>query len=407
MRKKFIYIFFIFIILVGNFVNNVKVLAISEDDEDFDEAWIYEAKNEVTEEKPSIQSKNVVAIDRESKKILFSKNENEKVPMASTTKIMTAIIAIENIDNFDEVVKVDKEAATTQGSRLGLTTGASISYNDLLYGLLLCSGNDAAVQLAISISGSVQEFAKLMNYKAYELGLVSTHFVTPHGLDEEGHVTTAYELAKLTDYALSIEKFAKIVSTTMYTVMINGYSKQIGNTNELLGYLEGVNGVKTGYTSGAGRCLVTSTLRDNFNIIVVVLGADTKKIRTKDSIKIIEYCYRTYKMIDLEELVQENYNSWCDINKKRITIYKGVTNSIFLKINENMCKKYPVNSTDDISIDINAKLNLKAPVYQNEKIGELVIKENQKSIFKIDILTDSDVAKKGIQIYFKEILLQY
>ena len=124
-----------------------------------------------------------------------------------------------------------------------------------------------------------------MNQKAIDLGLKNTHFITPHGLDEEGHYTTAYELALIADYALSIDKISEVVKTKTYTVTINGGSKTINNTNELLGYLNGVNGVKTGFTNGAGRCLVTSVERNEFNIITVVLGADTKKIRTQDSRK--------------------------------------------------------------------------------------------------------------------------
>ena len=126
-----------------------------------------------------------------------------------------------------------------------------------------------------------------MNKKAKELNLNHTHFITPHGLDEEGHYTTAYELALMADYALNIEKFSEVVSTKIHNVNINGHIKTITNTNELLGYLNGVNGVKTGFTNGAGRCLITSVERDGFNIITVVLGADTKKIRTKDSINLI------------------------------------------------------------------------------------------------------------------------
>ena len=142
---------------------------------------------------------------------------------------------------------------------------------------MLCSGNDAAVQIAISIAGSVENFSNLMNQKAQNLGLNNTHFVTPHGLDRDAHYTTAYELAIITDNALKNSKIRQVVSTKEYTVNINGYPKAISNTNELLGYLNGVKGVKTGYTSKAGRCLVSYVERDGFELITVVLGADTRK----------------------------------------------------------------------------------------------------------------------------------
>ena len=153
--------------------------------------------------------------------------------MASTTKIMTAIIVIEN-STLTQTVSVCKKAAGTGGSRLGLKENDSITILDLLYGLLLCSGNDAAVQLAISTSGSISNFTTLMNKKAFELGLENTNFVTPHGLDSSMHYTTAYELALITNYALSLKLFSKIVNTKAYSVTINGCGKLLTNTNELL-----------------------------------------------------------------------------------------------------------------------------------------------------------------------------
>ena len=165
----------------------------------------------------------------------------------------------------------------------------------------------------------MEGFAVMMNKKAQELGLKNTSFVTPHGLDEDGHHTTAYELAVLTDYALNNPKFAKVVNTKNYTVTINGTPKDLSNTNELLGYLQGVNGVKTGFTNNALRCLVSSTVRNNFNIITVVLGADTKKIRTMDSIKLIEYTYQNYEQVDLTKPLNEEYEKWKELTKLKLT----------------------------------------------------------------------------------------
>ena len=144
-----------------------------------------------------------------------------------------------------------------------------------------------------------------MNKKAEELGLKNTHFVTPHGLDDNEHYTTAYELAVLTDYALKNEKFAQIVNTKTCTINVNGMPRQITNTNELLGNLNGVNGVKTGFTGNAMRCLVTSCTRNGNQIITVVLGADTKNKRTEDSIKLIEYAFSNYERINLEVSVRK------------------------------------------------------------------------------------------------------
>ena len=221
-------------------------------------------------EMPSINSRSAVVIDRNSKRILYGKNEKDKRPMASTTKIITALLVIEK-GNFNDIVTVSKKAAITGGSRLGLKTNDKITVKDLVYGLMMVSGNDAAVALAEYIAGDVKSFADLMNERAKQIGLENTHYVTPHGLDSNEHYTTAYELAILADYALNNKTFANIVKTQNYSVAINGYSKNLNNTNELLGYLNGVYGVKTGFTNGAGRCLVTSVKRENLDIIRVVM----------------------------------------------------------------------------------------------------------------------------------------
>lgn len=231
--KKIKEILIIFIIITSV---TCPSLAVNEEDyEELDYVWLQEEINKAKEEKiPTINSRYAVIYDRTSKTVIWGKDQTREVPMASTTKIMTAIVALENISNLKEKVTVDKKAASIGGSRLGLKTGDKITYEDLLYGLLLCSGNDAATQIAISIGGSVQGFAEIMNKKAKELGLEHSHFVTPHGLDSSEHYTTAYELAVIADYALNIEEFAKVVSTKSYTVTINGYPKSINNTNELL-----------------------------------------------------------------------------------------------------------------------------------------------------------------------------
>ena len=187
---------------------------------------------------PNINSRHSVVIDRYSKKVLYGKKENEKCKMASTTKIMTSIIILENCPNLDEIAIISKNAASTGGSRLGLVENDKVSIKNLLYGLMLVSGNDAAVALAEFIAGNTDNFASLMNKKALDLGLESTNFTSPHGLDNENHYTTAFELALLTDYALKNNTFRKIVGTKNYTITINNNSKNINNTNELLGYLD-------------------------------------------------------------------------------------------------------------------------------------------------------------------------
>ena len=246
-----------------------------------------------------------------------------------------------------------------------------------------------------------------MNKKAEELGLKNSHFITPHGLDKEEHYTTAYELALIADYALNNPKISEIVKTKTYTVKINNSSKIINNTNELLGYLDGVTGVKTGFTNGAGRCLVTSVERNGFNIITVVLGADTKKIRTRDSIKLIEYIYSNYELVNLEELIKEQFGEWERINEKRIYIYKGRKDNIEVSLEDYKYKVYPVKKDNikNISVEIkNVQSYFEAPVSTNTEVGKLTLNIGNEELMNIKILTDESVERKEIKDYIFESL---
>lgn len=360
-------------------------------------------------DEPKINSRSAVVIDRKSKNIIYGKNENVKKAMASTTKIMTAMVVIQNT-NLNNIVDISKKAAGTGGSRLGLKAGDKITVKDLLYGLLLRSGNDCAVALAEYVAGSVPEFSNLMNQNSQMLGLNNTHFVTPHGLDEEEHYTTAYELAILADYALNNEVFAQIVNTKSYTININKNSKTLNNTNELLGNLNGVYGVKTGFTNGAGRCLVTSIKRGNLDVICVVLGADTKKDRTRDSAKLIEYTFNKYEEIDIKEKIKESFEKWNEINGNRINIEKGESSKLELTLNDkDKIFTYPIEkgTEDHINIEINANLNLKAPVLENTNIGKIKVYYNAKELLEIDILNINKINKKRIKNYMSDIFKNY
>lgn len=276
---------------------------------------------------------------------------------------------------------------------------------------MLCSGNDAAVCLAESVAGSVSEFSNLMNKKAQELGLFNSHFESPHGLDSDGHFTTAYELSLLTDYALQNSTFLNIVGTKNYTVTINGYPKNLSNTNELLGNLSGVYGVKTGFTNGANRCLVTSCKRGDMDIICVVLGADTKNFRTKDSIKLIEYVFNTYEYFNVKEHVTNYINTWQNNNSDYFFVEKGVSNKISLKIDSSLenCPIIPVKkeliSNLETSISINSYL--KAPVIPNTTLGNLVVYSNGTTIAEFNLYSDTNIEKNGISNYLLNFFRSY
>lgn len=395
--KKYFKIIFVILII---FIITPKNIYADDENEIYENVIEDEEKIEIeaaatTGTKPTINSRKYCVYDRLSGKCIYGKDENKETAMASTTKIMTAIIIVENCD-LNEIVTVTSKAANTGGSRLGLDIDDKISVNDLLYGLMLRSGNDAAVALAIHLSKSLENFAILMNNKAEELGLKNTHFVTPHGLDNNEHYTTALELAKITDYALKNDIIAKIVNTKSTTISINGDRMNINNTNELLGNVEGVYGVKTGFTNNAGRCLVTSVKRGDMDLIVVVLGADTRKDRAKDTIKLIEYITKNFFVVNLEESVNKEFEQWKLINQNRIYINKA-SNNLELKLGEMKIKGIVTNQ--EPIIEINALTYLEAPILENEKIGTLTVKINDEIIEEIEILTSEKVEKRNILDY--------
>ncbi|MFR2206938.1 MAG: D-alanyl-D-alanine carboxypeptidase family protein [Clostridia bacterium] len=400
--KKIFYSILIFLLILLNFST---VCADDVDNEGEFENTVEVTASSVTA-LPKTNSRRYIVYDRISKSMIIGKNEDVKSAMASTTKIMTTIVILEKSD-LDETVTVSAKAGGTGGSRLGLKRGDKASVKDLLYGLMLRSGNDAAVALAEHVGGSVKEFAELMNEKAIELGLTNTHFVTPHGLDDANHYTTALELAKLTDYAMDNETFAKIVGTKSTTIYINNQPRQINNTNELLGVLNGVVGVKTGFTNNAGRCLVTETKRNNMDIITIVLGADTKKDRTKDSVNLIEYTFSKYKMYNLEEQIIEEFNKWKNINEKRILIIKGKQSNPKLALGAIEKAIIPICDNDKIEYSINALTEAKAPVEQWNVMGTLTVKLNGKILENIDIVNVNEVQKRDWKDYFKIVLNRF
>ena len=400
--KKIFYSILIFLLILLNFST---VCADDVDNEvDFEDTIEVTASN--VSELPKTNSRRYIVYDRISKSMIIGKNEDVKSAMASTTKIMTTIVILEKAD-LNETVTVSAKAGGTGGSRLGLKRGDKASVRDLLYGLMLRSGNDAAVALAEHVGGSVKGFAELMNEKAIELGLTNTHFVTPHGLDDANHYTTALELAKLTDYAMDNETFAKIVGTKSTTIYINNQSRQINNTNELLGVLNGVVGVKTGFTNNAGRCLVTETKRNNMDIITIVLGADTKKDRTKDSVNLIEYTFSKYKMYNIEEKIIEEFNKWKNINEKRILITKGKQSNPKLALGAIEKAIIPICDDDKIEYSINALTEVEAPVEQWNVMGTLTVKLNGEILESIEIVNVNEVQKRDWKDYFKIVLNTY
>lgn len=363
------------------------------------------ANNENKEKNPILNSRRYIIFDRLSKRAVYGKDIDKETAMASTTKIMTAIIVLENCNNLKEEFTIPEKVSHVQGSTLGLKKEDKITINDLLYGLLLRSGNDCAVALSIAIAENTENFISLMNKKAKDLGLTKTHFVTPHGLDDPNHYTTPYELALITDYALKNEKFAKIVKTVNYTIQINNVPKELKNTNEVLcNNVEGVYGVKTGFTNNAGRCLVTSVKRNNLDFIIIVLAADSRKYRAEDTVKLINYAFKNYRYENLETEITEEFNNWQYINLERITVNKA-QNKLRVVLGNYKIKSLATNK--DITFETNAISYKEAPIQKNEKVGNIIVKNGEEIIETIDILAANNVERKSIKDYYKMLLKVY
>ena len=300
---------------------------------------------------------------------------------------------------------------TLVGSRLGLSTDDKVSINDLLYGLLMVSGNDAAIALSEATSGSMDNFVSLMNKKAVSLGLNSSHFVTPHGLDEDEHFTTAFELAKISDYALQNEIFSKIVKTSNYSVNINGRQKNLHNTNELLGSLDGVYGVKTGFTNGANRCLVTSCKRNDLDIICVVLGCDTKKDRTMDSVKLINYIFSNYSLVNINDIIENGFSNWFKFQTGAININKGNFTKLNLNLDSSQIPFTKIavknDSIKDIYTDIDFSYNFTAPLEKDSVIGVLNFYIDNTKYFSVNIVNSNFIERKSVIFYLNNFFENY
>lgn len=242
---------------------------------------------------PQVSATNAVLIEAESGEIIYNKNAFEAKPPASTTKVLTALLAVD-MTSPDEIVKVSKNAATTGEASIHLREGEQLTVEQLVKGALIKSGNDAAVALAEHVAGNVELFSLLMNQKARLLGAKNSNFVNPNGLPDEQHRSSAYDLAIITSYALTKDIFANTVEQKNDTIPWQGQGKRyLKNTNRLLWKYSGANGVKTGTTRAAGSCLVASASRNGMQLISVVLKSGD---RYGDSINILDYGFRNYQV---------------------------------------------------------------------------------------------------------------
>ncbi len=335
-----------------------------------------------------------MVIDQDSGRVLYEKNGDKVLAMASTTKIVTALVAIEN-SSLNDVVVVSKRAAAIGGSTVGLKEDERITMEELLYGLMLRSGNDCAIAIAEYIGGSVENFAEMMNDMALELGAYNTSFVTPHGLDRDMHYTTARDLANITAYAMKNELFSKIVATKFISSGETGeFNRSYGNINKFLFRLDNSDGVKTGYTGNAGKCLVASVKHPHGRYICVVLNSSD---RWKDAERLSEYAAENYSFIKILGR---------DETIKRYIVYGGNQKYITGKLKSDLYLPVLNNELDKYKIDVYSPSVLFSPISENEPIGNIVVSIDEKIVAKYPVLSDREVKRKNFIDAIKSLILQ-
>ncbi len=334
---------------------------------------------------PEITAKSAIIMDAMTGKILYEKNSEERRYPASTTKMMTLIVALEH-GKVDDIVTTSANAASTEGSSLWLSQGEQLKLLDMLYGIMLVSGNDATVAVAEHISGSVENFARLMTEKAHAIGAINTNFTNTSGLPDPNHYSTAHDLARIAAYGYKKSLFSEIVSTKNRTMPWAGkdHDRALFNENKILWLYDGGNGVKTGYTEIAGRCLVSGAKRNDIQLVAVVLDSDHM---WDDSMALLDYGFKHLKPMRLL--------NGGDI-LKTIRVNNGKTDTVRLITSDGLVVPVSEEDEGDFRTVIEAPGKIEAPVVTGQKIGVIRAFYKNTEIATIDLVADDNVDRKSL-----------
>lgn len=343
-------------------------------------------------------SETAILIEASTGKILFEKEKDKKMAPASMTKIMTMLLAMEAIENgklnLDDDVLISKRAQSMGGTQIYVEAGSNVKVHDLLKGIGIASANDAAVAIAEKIGGTVENFVNMMNERARVLGCKNTTFKNPHGLDEEGHLTTAYDMALMARELVKHELAVKISSTFEEYITVSGENHWLVNTNKLVKFYKGIDGLKTGYTDKAGYCLTATMNKNNMRLISVVMKSNTKDNRSSDTIGMMEYGYSMYGSETI--LNKKDYSGTINI--------KGSENRNYKYYLDNDVKIIVDKDRKDIKYTTEVKLNdVKAPIEKGSKVGELILKYDNNT-YTYDLVIHDEVKKATfLKIFFSNL----
>lgn len=345
-----------------------------------------------------ISAKSAILVDFNTGKALYSKNENEPLAMASMTKVMSMLLIMEKIDDgslkYDDIVEISTESSSMGGSQIFLNPGDKYKVIDLLKGVAMASANDAVVALAEKTYGSKEHFIEAMNKKAESLGLKNTHFVNVHGLDEEGHYSSAYDMSVMARELLKHEKildFTRVYEE--YLTKPDGSQIWLVNTNKLVRFYDGVDGLKTGFTQNAGYCLTATGKKNNLRLISVVMGEESIEKRSSDTVKLLNYGFNTFKV----NLIKNKSEILGKVNVqkgKKENVDVVLVNDLIELLN---ASDKPSNYKFKILVD-----KITAPVKKGDVIGKVkVLNDNGILISQVDITVNDNVLKANLWDLFK------
>lgn len=345
-------------------------------------------------------AKSAIMIEASTGEILFQKNKDEKLAPASMTKMMSMLLIMEEIENgnlkWNEMITTSEKASSMGGSQIFLKVGEKMTVEDLLKGVAIASGNDAVVALAERISGSEEQFVKRMNIRAKDLGLKNTNFINATGLTADNHYSSAYDMSLIAKELVKHEKILEFTST--YEDYLRKDTKSpfwLVNTNRLVRFKEGVDGLKTGFTDEAGYCLTATMKKDNMRLITVVMKEENTSKRSADTTKMLDYGFNIY-------MVQTILDEKTTIEKKKIELGKTLTTEIVPKENITILNK---KSDDQKNITYKTNINkIIAPVKKGDKVGTIDIIEDNNIISTIDATVKEDISKANIlTIYLRNL----
>lgn len=342
-----------------------------------------------------LNAKSAILMEEATGNILYESNPDERLPIASVTKVMTMLLIMEAVDSgkisLDDMVTVSENAMSYGGSTMFLETGEQLTVNDMLKGIAVASANDGCVAMAEHLAGSESAFVDMMNEKAKELGMENTHFMNTNGLDEDDHYSSARDVAIMSRELMKHETIFNYTSIWMDT--LRGGKFQLANTNKLIRFYDGANGLKTGSTSKALCCLSAAAKRNDMQLIAVVLGAPTSAERFASAKSLLDYGFANYAV---------NTQITAGDEVQKIAVEKGVDKEVGVVASDSCSTLVKKGQEDNITKEIKIDETITAPIEAGQKIGTMTISRDGEVIADIDLNASSAVEKKGIGLIIKD-----